>query len=167
MFTNRAASIRRSALLVALGIMLGFSVTGGTALANHLFPDVPPGSPFHDDVDWLVDQGIATGFPDGTFRGTDPVNRQQASRWFRNYAGRTQVKTSTINPGPSATFSQFVTCPAGTEPVGGGGGTDLNTIFLTASYPSGQNWAVQFRTANGAAADPSQVTVSVICGPSA
>ncbi|MCC5953897.1 MAG: choice-of-anchor M domain-containing protein [Acidimicrobiia bacterium] len=40
------------------------------------FPDVPPGHPFYDEIDWLVDAGITTGYDDGTFRPTWSVTRQ-------------------------------------------------------------------------------------------
>ncbi len=40
------------------------------------FYDVPPDHPFVADIEWLVDQGIANGFDDGTFRSTTAVSRQ-------------------------------------------------------------------------------------------
>lgn len=38
--------------------------------------DVPTDRPFRNEIGWLVIEGIANGFDDGTFRPTDPVSRQ-------------------------------------------------------------------------------------------
>jgi hypothetical protein len=40
------------------------------------FSDVPVSSQFFDEICWLVDQGITTGFPGGTFRPSAAVARQ-------------------------------------------------------------------------------------------
>lgn len=40
------------------------------------FTDVPASHPFHDEVAWLVEEGIAEGFDDGTFRPARAVTRQ-------------------------------------------------------------------------------------------
>lgn len=63
----------------------------GPSSANHEFPDVATGSPFHDEVSWLVEEGIATGFPNGNFNPKDPVNRQQAAFWLSNFDDRLPV----------------------------------------------------------------------------
>jgi subtilisin family serine protease len=40
------------------------------------FPDVPVGSTFFHEIEWLSTTGITSGFPDGTFRPSSPVTRQ-------------------------------------------------------------------------------------------
>ena len=40
------------------------------------FSDVPMSHPFCGEIDWLVDEGIAGGFEDGTFRPSTPISRQ-------------------------------------------------------------------------------------------
>ncbi|MCC5953968.1 MAG: S-layer homology domain-containing protein [Acidimicrobiia bacterium] len=49
------------------------------------FPDVPPGSPFFLPVTWMAQQGITTGFADGTFRPADLVSRQAMAAFLRRY----------------------------------------------------------------------------------
>jgi hypothetical protein len=49
------------------------------------FPDVPVGHPLCSDIQWLVDEGIATGYPDGTFRPGMPVSRQTAAALLVRY----------------------------------------------------------------------------------
>lgn len=52
------------------------------------FGDVPPGHRFATDIAWLVDEGVAEGYPDATFRPTAPVTRQAAAAFLHRYAGR-------------------------------------------------------------------------------
>ncbi|MEO6351287.1 MAG: S-layer homology domain-containing protein [Candidatus Limnocylindrales bacterium] len=40
------------------------------------FPDVPTTNPFCSEIQWMKEQGITTGFEDGTYRPLDPVLRQ-------------------------------------------------------------------------------------------
>lgn len=40
------------------------------------FPDVPPNHTFRTEICWAVDQGLTTGYPDGTFRPTVAISRQ-------------------------------------------------------------------------------------------
>ena len=47
-----------------------------TAVVVEDFPDVPAGHPFHEDVRWLLERGITTGYADGTFQPVAPVSRQ-------------------------------------------------------------------------------------------
>ena len=50
------------------------------------FRDVPATSPFAADISWLVDQGITTGYTDGTFRPTAKVARQEMAAFLYRYA---------------------------------------------------------------------------------
>lgn len=50
------------------------------------FSDVPMGLQFHHEIEWVAAEGIATGYPDGTYRPLDPVNRDaMAAFLFRIY----------------------------------------------------------------------------------
>lgn len=42
-------------------------------------------SPHADNIQWLLDNGIASGFPDGTYRPSEPVTRGQMATFLRNY----------------------------------------------------------------------------------
>lgn len=48
------------------------------------FTDVAPTQPFYKEVCWLKEQGISTGWPDGTFRPLGSVNRDA---WQRSCTG--------------------------------------------------------------------------------
>jgi hypothetical protein len=60
---------------------------GGAAVASHDFGDVPDTSPFHEDISWMADAGIASGFPDGGFHPTDPVSRQTLAAFLHRMSG--------------------------------------------------------------------------------
>lgn len=49
------------------------------------FTDVIAGHTFYTQIRWLVDQGITTGYGDGTFRPTAPVTRQAIAAFLWRY----------------------------------------------------------------------------------
>ncbi|MDZ7731725.1 MAG: S-layer homology domain-containing protein [Acidimicrobiia bacterium] len=51
------------------------------------FGDVDPLHPFHTEIAWLADGGIATGFDDGTFGNFEPVRRQAMAAFLYRLAG--------------------------------------------------------------------------------
>jgi hypothetical protein len=77
---------RRSFTFVVIVAVTGLALSS-TAFATHDFPDVPDSNPFHDDISWLADAGITTGFPDGTYRPGDPVTRGSMAAFMRRLAG--------------------------------------------------------------------------------
>ena len=82
------------AAIVATALLTGMT----TAWAGHRFGDVPDTNPFHDDIDWLAETGLSSGFADGTFRPTEPITRQTMAavlrRSFDQQAGLTATSTS-------------------------------------------------------------------------
>lgn len=83
--TGRRLTMAVAAVALLAGV-IGLVV--GHAVANHQFPDVPPGSAFHDDIDAFIDAGCASGFPDGTFHPDEAVKRQQMARFINSCGGR-------------------------------------------------------------------------------
>jgi streptogramin lyase len=51
------------------------------------FSDVSTSHPFYDDISWMVDQSITTGYPDGTFKPGAAVSRQAMSAFMYRLAG--------------------------------------------------------------------------------
>ena len=54
--------------------------------SDALFSDVSSDHPFHDEIAWLVDEGITEGWPDNTFRPTAAVTRQAVAAFLYRYA---------------------------------------------------------------------------------
>ena len=75
-----------------------------TPPVDQTFVDYPPSSTYYEQVEWMADEEIASGFPDGTFRPQEPVKRQQMANFLYNLAGQpTFVPPSNAN----RTFSDY------------------------------------------------------------
>ncbi len=93
----RSGSLRRlrgaNALAMVLAIIalclacapMAHATSAGTG-AKTVFPDVSATTPHAEDITWLAENGISTGFPDGTFRGGDAVTRQDMAAFLRRLA---------------------------------------------------------------------------------
>jgi Tol biopolymer transport system component len=51
------------------------------------FPDVPHTNPFCGDILWLLDEGITTGYVDGTYRPSAAITRQSMAAFIYRYSG--------------------------------------------------------------------------------
>ncbi|HUR20695.1 MAG TPA: S-layer homology domain-containing protein [Vicinamibacterales bacterium] len=77
---------RRRSLILLFGlVLLGVPAA---AWANHAFPDVPTGNPFHNDIDAIADAGITGGFGDGGYHPGEPVTRQAMAAFMHRGYGR-------------------------------------------------------------------------------
>jgi hypothetical protein len=154
-------STRRVALL---GLMMALLLPG-IAFAGHQFIDVPNTNQFHDDIDWLADYGITTGYGDFTFRPGQTVTRQATAAFLHRLSNEFEViRSYDLNPTLATEFSHSASCPGDKRAIGGGGYADAN-ILMTKSYPLGGSWVVFWRTDNGTTVDPSELTVWVLCAP--
>lgn len=71
------------------------------------FWDVPTTAPFFTEVEWMASTGITTGWPDGSFRPTAPVERQAVAAFLY----RTAQRPSFVDLGPTT----FVDVPLGSQ----------------------------------------------------
>jgi hypothetical protein len=62
----------------------------GTAPVQE-FSDVPPEHPFFEEITWLAEEGIATGYDDGTFKPANTVSRQAMAAFLYRLAGEPEV----------------------------------------------------------------------------
>ena len=97
--------LSRGQMLRALHRVSGATPTGG--LAPHGFSDVPAW--IEGEVRWVAlpregqvldGSSIMTGFPDGTFRDTEPVNRAQTVRALRRLAHPASAWSVTLQADP-------------------------------------------------------------------
>ena len=65
------------------------------------FADVPTDHPFCPEIRWMADEGISTGYVDGTYRPAAPVTRQAMAAFLYRLAG------SPRGPSPTCTAAPF------------------------------------------------------------
>ena len=93
----------RIAALVAVSSLAGGLIA---TAAGATFNDVPTESRFAEAITNVQEAGIAGGFPDGTFRPTNALNRQQAASWIDRAVSRSALdfandpgEYAPVNPG--------------------------------------------------------------------
>ncbi|KAB8288624.1 deoxyribonuclease [Bifidobacterium ramosum] len=89
---KRIASIA----IAALSVMSMSIVAMPASAAQTSLHDINNGTPHYEDVRWLVESGISTGWNDGTFRGMNSVTRQDMAAFLHRLAGSPNV--SGTNP---------------------------------------------------------------------
>lgn len=164
----KRSSGRRIGSMVVTVVLAASGAFAGTAVANHNANDVGTSNFFHDEIGWLIDQGIANGFPDGSFKPTDPIKRQQLALWLGNYNDSLEVVQFTQTLANTTVGASTVTCPAGKRAVAGGGATDVSDAVLTDSRPSvsGTSWVARFvRNNEGFFTGSDHATVYALCVP--
>ncbi|WP_432396167.1 S-layer homology domain-containing protein [Pseudarthrobacter sp. L19] len=85
------SSISREAMAAFL-----YRLAGSPAVPSNAptFVDVPAGSQFYNEIRWLASKGMTTGWPDGTFRPGNPVNRDAMAAFLYRYNGKPAVPAS-------------------------------------------------------------------------
>lgn len=164
---RRTRRVAGRTTLLALGFVAGSLFSGaGAVWASHQFPDVPTSSEFHSDISWLVDNGIAGGYTDGTFRPTAPVSRQAMAAFLHRDNSATVIVNNTVDPGAGTAFSVNVTCPAGKRALAGGGLAFSDALVLQSSSQNGPgNWQARWVSRTGTTIDPALIGVTATCGP--
>ena len=94
----------------ALGVLMALVLGTGVVLASHQFPDVPDTNQFHDDIAWLVDNGIAGGYTNGNFGPRTPCPDR---RWLRSSITTTptSIRPSTASPSIVVTKGEGLPIP--------------------------------------------------------
>ncbi|MEG9227734.1 S-layer homology domain-containing protein [Aeromicrobium sp. Sec7.5] len=79
-----------------------YRLEGEPAVANlpttSPFVDVPTTHPFYRQMIWLQRSGITTGYPDGTFRPSQPVLREQMAAFLHRMEGQPSVILPSTSP---------------------------------------------------------------------
>lgn len=102
--TSAATAINASGVIVGHSLIHGDAGTRATVWTPP-FTDVPLTHPFAEDIIWLVDNDLATGYPDGTFRPGAVVTRQALAAFFYRLYG------SPGGPDPTCSAAPFIDVP--------------------------------------------------------
>ena len=100
---------------------------GFTPPSTPTFPDVPVSSPFYTEIEWLAAHGLATGWPDGTFRPTATIERQAMAAFLYRFAGEPEFAASA-----TASFTDVPTEVAFFDEV-----EWLGSLGVTTGWPDG------------------------------
>lgn len=97
-------------VLVVAGLVAAVAVgVTGSALATHLFADVPDDSVHSESIRWASDNGIVDGYGDGTYRPGAGIRRDQAATMLHRYDRHVDRKIAEALPGalePMPPFEQ-------------------------------------------------------------
>jgi len=97
------------------------------------FPDVPATHVFSSHIAWLASEEITTGYPDGSFRPSQPVLREQMAAFLYRLAGSPDFTAPETSPfadiATDHTFYQEITWLADTEVTTGYEEADGTTTF--------------------------------------
>jgi hypothetical protein len=159
------SKIRKTFIAGFVVVACGVSALAGTAFAAGQFNDVNENHPFFDDIEWMADTGISTGYQDGTYRPGDPVTRQAMSA-FLHRANTYEIVVASQAVQNQSTGSAVAFCPAGTSVVSGGASHNGNNITISGSFPSadGSSWTATFEVDDNA--NQSFTARShAVCGP--
>ena len=96
--------IERSRFLIpALCAVVYFIAAIVPANAEAPFPDVPAESWAYGAIKQLVDDGLITGYPDGTFKGDRPLTRYEASYLLSKAIAAIKERIAQGRPAPPPT----------------------------------------------------------------
>ena len=109
---------RRVAVGVAAVAVARAGYGTNLAWASDSFSAVPTTHPFHDQVGWLADTGISTGYGDGTFRPGDPVSRGAMAAFMqRLFDVRDDLEVASSAAATDVTATTFADVPGASVTV--------------------------------------------------
>lgn len=90
--------VTRQAMAAFLFRLIGPEDAAAPATAT--FSDVPTDHPFHREIEWLVSEGIVSGYSDGTFGPSRPVSRQAMAAFLQRSSSEGERAPSTWSTYP-------------------------------------------------------------------
>jgi hypothetical protein len=150
--------------LVAATVFAGSFL--GTAQAGQRFTDVGPNHPFKQPIEWAATNGIAGGYPDGSFRGSEPVTRQAMAAFLGRTIDGVRLVRIAVDPPPGTSFTTWALCGLRGRALAGGARIDVPDTYLAdSSARDGHQWQVRFETEDGVQRDPAQLEMWMLCVP--
>ncbi|MFV0285798.1 MAG: S-layer homology domain-containing protein, partial [Demequina sp.] len=93
------ARLTRAAVAAIIIALAAGAFMGAPASASgHRFSDVPSSHQFRAEITWLANQGISTGYADGTFRPKSAVTREAFAAFLYRLEGSPRVTLSASSP---------------------------------------------------------------------
>ncbi|HIR91683.1 MAG TPA: S-layer homology domain-containing protein [Candidatus Limicola stercorigallinarum] len=91
-------------------VEVGFHCLGGEACPTRPFGDVPVDAWYHDTMDWAVEEGLLTGYEDGTIGPDNTLSRSQlvTMLWRRAGSPETDAELTFTDCDPDAFYAEAV-----------------------------------------------------------
>jgi hypothetical protein len=106
----RSFGNKRKAFIVVAATLAIIALSATFVLASHDFPDVSTGAFYHDDVSWLVDNGITSGCGGGKYCPNNAVTRGQMAVFLHKsapYLSLVETNGSATDATVSSTYEQL------------------------------------------------------------
>lgn len=101
--------LRRGAYALVVAFLVACMSSVGSLSLSHAedppFSDVPTSHPYYTEIAWMNSEGISTGWPDGTYRPSQPVDRDAMAAFFYRYLGSPAYTAPTSSPFTDITAS--------------------------------------------------------------
>jgi hypothetical protein len=97
------AGVSRAAMSAFLHRLAGSPAVEAPGVPT--FPDVGTSHPFYDEVEWLAQRGIATGYEDGAFRPSATISRGAMAAFLHRLAGAPEVGAPEVPSFPDVGMS--------------------------------------------------------------
>jgi len=93
---------KRAIVVAAVAVLSAGLMPGATAAVDETtagaasFADVPVTHPFYDEIHWMSEEGISTGYTDGTYRPAVAVSRQAMAAFLYRFAGEPEFEAPDV-----------------------------------------------------------------------
>jgi hypothetical protein len=84
-----------------------YSLAGKPSVGGADFKDVSSSAWYANAVAWAAEQGIVSGYPDGSFGADDSISREQLALMLWNYAGKPAATQTALNFADAANASSW------------------------------------------------------------
>lgn len=100
--------MKKNHIALAISLLGTMVFQAMPVLASHQFPDVSTTNKYHTGIDYLVDSGVIQGYPDGTFKPNQEINRVEALKIFFGSFGLITSELPAPSPDETAGFSDTI-----------------------------------------------------------
>ena len=84
--------------LHSFATLASYQPMGNRTPTNAGFVDVDPSHPFYNEINWMAAQGISKGWPDGTYRPFEPIQRDAMAAFLYRLAGEPAYTPPAVSP---------------------------------------------------------------------
>jgi hypothetical protein len=123
-------------------VLLMLTTSPVFAATINCFTDVSTSDWFHDFVCWMLDNGLTSGYPDGSFRPNNPISRAEVSVFIQNVHRLSRWGQAWFGSGTGLTLISTNTTGITNGLLANSASTDGTGVVGHASSLTGDAWGV-------------------------